>query len=191
MYTPGPTNIACTSIGIKYGVKQSINFIYGSVIGFSLVTLLSGLFSKILFTVLPSLELILRLVGSVYILYLTYNILNADYSFSIYNGEIRTQPLGFKHGILMQLVNPKMIIFVLTLYTVFLCPITNNIPLILFFTLILGVIEFGANFFWAFLGSSVRHFLNQQHLIKAVNFILSMLLIFTAFRLTETFLSLK
>ncbi len=187
IYTPGPANITCTSMGIKYGIKKSINFIYGSVVGFIFVALLGGLFSNLLLKIMPSLESIMRWIGSVYILYLAYNILKIDYSFAQNNKEIQAQALNFKHGVLIQLVNPKSIIFVITLYTAFLHSIANNLLFVLLFTSILGIIGFGANFLWVSLGACLSHFLNQELIKKAVNLMLSLLLVYTAVRLTGIF----
>lgn len=187
IYTPGPANITCTSMGVKHGIKKSINFIYGSSIGFTFVALLGGLFSNLLLTAMPSLESIMRWVGAAYILYLAYNILKVDYSFAQDDKKIKVQPLNFKHGVLIQLLNPKSIIFLLTLYTAFLHPIANNPIFVLLFTLILGIIGFGANFLWASLGAGLSHFLNQERIKKAVNLILALLLVYTSARLTGIF----
>ena len=184
IYTPGPGNIACTSMCVRHGIKKSINFIYGITLGFILISLLGGLCSKLLLTIIPSLESIMRWIGAAYILYLAYNILKADYSFAQNNKQIQIQPFGFKHGILLQFVNPKCIIFVLTLYTAFLHPIVTKPHLILVFTLILGLMGFSSNFLWVSLGAGISHFLNQEWIKRVVNLLLALLLVYTALRLT-------
>ena len=184
VYTPGPVNIACTSMGIKYGFNKSINFIYGSLVGFLIVLTIAGLFSNFLLIFMPSFASIMRWIGSAYILYLAYNILKTDNSFTKDDKDLEIQPLGFKHGTLLQLFNPKSIMFILTLYTTFLHTITTK-PLYIFLsTLVLGLFGFSSNLLWTFLGASISHFLKQEQIKRLVNFLLAILLLYTAIKLT-------
>lgn len=185
IFTPGPANIACTSMAIKYGFKESINFISGASVGFTLVTLLAGLFSNLLLVLIPSLESTMRWVGSVYILYLAYSILKTDYSLAQDNKDLQqTQPLAFKHGVFLQLFNPKGLMFAITIYTVFLYPLVGKLHLILISTIILGLIGFGSYLLWAFLGAGISNLLNQEHFKRTVNLILALLLVYSAIKLT-------
>ncbi len=188
IFTPGPANIACTSMAIKHGLRESINFISGASIGFTLVTLLAGLFSNFLLVLIPSLESIMRWVGSAYILYLAYNILKTDYSLAQNNKNLQqTQPLSFRHGVFLQLFNPKSLMFVITIYTVFLYPLAGRLHLILLSTLILGLIGSGSYLLWAFLGAGISSFMNQEHFKRIVNLILALLLVYSAIKLTGIF----
>jgi len=182
IYTPGPGNIACTSMGVNHGIKKSMGFIYGISFGFILILLLAGFFSNLLLKVIPSLESIMRWIGAAYILYLAYNIQKADYSFPQNNQQVK--PFGFKHGILLQFVNPKCIIFVLTLYTAFLYSIISIPKYIILFTFILSVLGFSANLLWASFGAVISHFLHQERIRKIVNLLLALLLVYTAIKLS-------
>ncbi len=182
IYTPGPGNIACTSMGVNHGIKKSMGFIYGISFGFILILLMAGFFSNLLLKVIPSFESIMRWVGAAYILYLAYNIQQTDYSFTQKNQQV--QPFGFKYGILLQFVNPKCIIFVLTLYTVFLYSIISIPKYIILFTLILSVLGFSANLLWASFGVVISRFLYQAKVRKIVNSVLALVLVYTAIRLT-------
>jgi cysteine/O-acetylserine efflux protein len=171
-------------MGIKYGFNKSINFIYGSFVGFLIVLSIAGLFSNFLLIFIPSFASIMRWIGSAYILYLAYNMLKADYSFTKDGKDLEIQPLGFKHGALLQLFNPKSIMFILTLYTTFLYPISTK-PLCIFLsTLILGLFGFSSNLLWTFLGARISNLLNQEHFKRTVNLILALLLVYSAIKLT-------
>ena len=187
VYTPGPANITCTSMGVKHGLKGSLNFVYGSALGFTLMSLLAGLFSNLLLGIIPSLASVMRWVGAAYILYLAYHMLKADYSFEENSGAVKEQPLGFKHGFILQLLNPKSIIFLLTLYTTFLYSAVSKSYFILLFALILGIIGFGSNLLWTALGTGISRFLNQERIKKIVNLLLSLTLVYLAVRLTGIF----
>ena len=186
IFTPGPANIACTSMAIKHGLRESINFISGASIGFTLVTLLAGLFSNFLLVLIPSLESIMRWVGSAYILYLAYNILKTDYSLA-QNNKIAANTLSFKHGVFLQLFNPKGLMFALTIYTVFLYTLSGKLHLIFLSTLTLGLICFGSYLLWAFLGARISSFMKQEHFKRIVNLVLALLLVYSAIKLTGIF----
>jgi len=80
-FTPGPNNLSCASMSINFGIKKTMNYIYGIVTGFFLLLLLCGFFSKLLFTALPSVEPIMRWIGAAFILSLAYGLFKASFSF--------------------------------------------------------------------------------------------------------------
>ena len=187
IYTPGPANIACTSLGVRFGIKRTTKFVYGSGIGFTFTSLLGGLLSNLLLTIVPSIELVMRLVGSAYILYLAYKMLKIDYSFTQDNKQTSTQEFGFRYGFVIQLLNIKSIIFIITLYTTFLNPLIGKPVLIFFSAVVLGLIGLGANFLWASLGAAISSFLNQERIKGIVNVLLALLLVYTALKLSGIF----
>lgn len=181
-FTPGPNNIACTSMAINFGIKRSMGFLYGIYSGFLSILLLVGFFSNTLLKTIPELEPVMRWIGAAYILYLAYNILRADYSFQQNNQQV--QPFTFGHGFLLQFLNPKGIIYALTLYSAFLYPIIYIPQFIFLFAFILSSIGFLSLLLWAYFGTIISHFLHKKNLRKAINILLAILLIYTAIKLT-------
>lgn len=184
IYTPGPANITSTSLGVRFGIKGTTGFLYGSGIGFTFTSLLGGFLSNLLLAIIPSIELVMRLIGGTYILYLAYKMLQIDYSFTQNNELLGTQEFGFKYGFIIQLLNIKGIIFVITLFTTFLYPLIGKPGLILLSAVILGVFGMGANFLWATLGAVIGNFLVQERMKKIVNLLLALLLVYTAVKLS-------
>ena len=120
-FTPGPNNISSASMGVLYGHKQTRQYRLGIAVGFFLLMLLCGWISTALLRVFPPIENVLRFVGAAYILWLAYETLRASYTF-----EEGAQPLlGFNRGLWLQILNPKVIVYGLTLYTTFLVSITT------------------------------------------------------------------
>jgi len=181
-FTPGPNNIACTSMAINFGLKRSMGFLYGIFFGFVSVLLLAGFFSNILLKTIPDLEPIMRWIGAAYILYLAYNILKADYSFQQNNQQV--QPFSFSHGFLLQFLNPKGIIYALTLYSAFLYSIIDIPRYIVLFAFILASTGFLSLLLWALFGTLISRFLYQDKVRKTVNLLLAVLLAYTAVKLT-------
>ncbi len=181
-FTPGPNNIACTSMAINFGLKKSMGFLYGIFFGFVSVLLLAGFFSNILLKTIPDLEPIMRWIGAAYILFLAYSILKADYSFQQNNQQV--QPFSFSHGFLLQFLNPKGIIYALTLYSAFLYSIIDIPRFIVLFAFILASIGFLSLLLWASFGTLISRFLYRDKVKKTVNLLLALLLAYTAVKLT-------
>lgn len=181
-FSPGPNNIACASMAIHFGIKKSMGFLYGIFLGFASILILAGSFSNFLLQIIPSLEPIMRWIGAAYILYLAYAIQKADYS--IQRNSKKIQPFGFSHGFLLQFLNPKGIIYALTVYSVFLYSIIGIPKYIILSSFVLAAIAFCSLLLWASFGTIISHFLYRKNIRKAVNLILSLLLIYTSIKLT-------
>ena len=115
-FSPGPNNISSASMGILYGYKKTLRYLFGIFSGFFLLLVISGFASTVLLERIPSLERALRIVGSLYILWLAWQTMHSTYTFNDSNKPL----LGFLKGFLLQILNPKVIIFGLTLYGTFL-----------------------------------------------------------------------
>ena len=180
-FTPGPNNLSCTSMSINFGIKKTMNYIYGIVTGFFLLLLLCGLFSNLLFMAIPSVEPIMRWVGAAYILYLAYGTFKASFSFK----EKSNQYLwGFYKGVLLQFLNPKAIIYGLTLYSVFLNPLIGNSFYIILFSLGFAILGLCAALTWAAFGAIINQYLHHLKLRIIINSTLSLLLVYTAIKIS-------
>ena len=179
-FTPGPSNISSVSMAVIHGYKRTINYQLGLAAGVFLLMLLSGWFSAILLKVFPALEPILRYAGAGYILYLAFGILKASYSFS----EDSSQPLAFSHGFMLQILNPKLMVYAFTLFSAFLAPISSNIVVLVLAAIILAGTSFCATSVWALFGTAIQAYLHHPRMKMLVNVILSLSLVYTALSLT-------
>ncbi len=179
-FTPGPSNISSASMAVLHGYKKTLNYQGGLAIGVFFLMTLSGWFSKALLNIFPALEPIMRYVGAAYILYLAFGILKASYSFT----EENTKPLGFTNGFVLQILNPKLIVYAFTLFSAFLASITTNFILLALIAAILAATSFCATSVWALFGTAIQAYLHQPRLRLLVNIILSLSLVYTAITLT-------
>jgi cysteine/O-acetylserine efflux protein len=180
-FTPGPNNLSCASMGINFGIKKTMTYLFGIITGFFLLLLLCGFFSNLLLTAIPSIEPILRWIGATYILYLAYCTFKTSFSFK----EKTNQYLwGFYKGVLLQFLNPKGIIYGLTLYSVFLNPLIGNFFYIVLFSLGFALLCFCSILTWAFFGAIINQYLHQAKLRIILNSILALLLVYTAVKIT-------
>jgi len=123
-FTPGPNNISSASMGVLHGYKKTLKYLFGISTGFFFIMLLCGWISTALFKVFPSFEIVLRFAGAAYILWLAIETLKATYTFKDNDQSL----LGFSRGLLLQVLNPKVIVYGLTLYTQKKWPIPLKMP---------------------------------------------------------------
>ena len=178
-FTPGPSNIASASMGVLHGYKHTLKYQVGLAAGVFLVMLLSGWISITLLQIVPALEPALRYIGAGYMLYLALGILKASYFFT----EKDVKPLGFVHGVMLQILNPKLFFYAFTLFSVFLISITGNLTLLLIAAALLSAISFGATSVWALFGAAIKTYLHHLRVKAVVNGIFALLLVYSAVNL--------
>ena len=69
-YTPGPINIMSMNNAKNIGLRNSILFNFGNYTGHFIVMLVCLAFSKVLYTVIPQIQLPMKILGAVYLFYL-------------------------------------------------------------------------------------------------------------------------
>ena len=180
-FTPGPSNISSASMAVLHGYKNTLKYQAGLAIGVFVLMLFSGSFSTMLLNLFPALEPILRYVGAGYILYLAFGILKASYSFT----EQDVKPLGAAHGLMLQILNPKLTVYAFTLFSGFLTSITMNFVTLLWVCVLLAAISFCATSTWALFGTAIRTYLHNPRLAAVVNIGLSLALVYSALTLVE------
>ena len=175
-FTPGPSNISTASLAVIYRYQKTLAYQFGLAMGVFLFMFMSGLISGTLMNHFPFFEPALRYIGAAYILYLAYSLLKASYHFE----ETEAKPLGFLPGFLLQILNPKLLVYAFTLFAGFLAPITGNLVHVTWTALLLAVISFCSTSVWALAGTAIQSQLRQPQTARWVNVVLALLLVYTA-----------
>jgi cysteine/O-acetylserine efflux protein len=178
-FTPGPNNISSAAMGALHGFRNSLNYLLGLMLGFFTIMFLCALLAASVLTLFPGAETLLRYVGATYILYLAYGILKASYSFESEN----VKPLGIMNGFLLQVLNPKVIIYGLTLFSTFFAPIVTQPGLLILTVIGLAFILFCATTVWALFGTFIKRYLQSPRAKLVLNVALSLFLVYTALEL--------
>lgn len=174
--TPGPNNLMLMATGANAGYKKCLPQMVGVVIGFNLLLLGLALGLVALMTQIPQTKWALRLLGSSYLLYLSYR-LAMSRSLSV-SGDQKVMPLSFLASLAFQWVNPKGWSLGATAIVQFIQP---EAPIITF--LGLAIIYSTTNFFavssWTLFGSAMQQFLAQPQRLKYFNISMGLLLALT------------
>jgi cysteine/O-acetylserine efflux protein len=168
-------------MAVLHGYRKTLRYLASLTVGVFLLMFLSGLLSTTIVKIFPSFEPIMHYFGAVYILYLAFAILKASYAFT----ETDSRPLGFVHGFLLQLLNPKLIVYAFTLFSAFLTTMTKNMTSLLLVVTFLAMVAFCAASTWALFGSAIKSYLHHPRMKMVVNILLSLSLVYTAISLID------
>ncbi len=179
-FTPGPNNISSASMGVLVGYRKTIPYLSGISSGFFVVMVLCAFLSHTILKTMPFLEDYVRWLGTVYILWLAFSVART----SIVQKSDEFQPLKFTNGLVLQLVNPKVVVYGLTIYSSFLSTFSDQIVVLLLSAMGLAFNAFFATSIWALFGAAIRNTLQNDLIRKMVNAVLSLMLVYSAVSLS-------
>ncbi|MBG6242599.1 MAG: LysE family translocator [Candidatus Symbiopectobacterium sp. Dall1.0] len=102
--TPGPNNMLLTTSGANFGFMRSLWLMVGIMLGMQSILLLVAFGVGGMILLYPSLHLILKVFGSLYLLWLAWKIATAAYERLEASAP---PPLRLYQGWLLQFLNPK------------------------------------------------------------------------------------
>jgi threonine/homoserine/homoserine lactone efflux protein len=172
-FTPGPTNIVILSTVHNHGTKKAMEYTYGATIAFCLLLAASAMLNTMLITIIPKILIVMQIIGSIYMLYLAYQIYKMDSSKPIVN-----QTGTFMSGLIMQFVNPKVLLFTMTVIPSFVMPHYTALPAVTISVVAITLIGFLAFTTWVLFGTIFKQFLRKHE--KSVNVMMSLFLIYAA-----------
>ena len=174
-FTPGPTNIVILSTVNNLGVKKAMEYTYGATIAFGILLAISAMLNSVLLTVLPKILPVMQIIGSIYIIYLAVQLLKMDTSKKV--GE-QTKTSTFISGFLMQFINPKVVLFTMTVIPSFVLPYYTAPSALALFVAVITVVGFLAFVTWVLFGTIFKDFLQKHQ--KSANIIMSLFLVYSA-----------
>ena len=113
--TPGPNNILLWASGAEFGLRRTARHVVGTAIGIGSMALLVAAGLGALVTTVPEIAFVMKVGGSVYLLYLAWQIAGAG---AFERGAV-ARPLGVFQAAAFQAINPKAWIFALGAITTF------------------------------------------------------------------------
>ena len=173
-FTPGPNNLLAMSNGLHTGFRRTLNFLGGIFVGFFVVMIVCAFVNFAFMMLLPSLHLWLNLFGAGYMIYLAIHVLRSNPHEEQENAGLNS----FKAGFSMQLINPKVILYGITVFSNFIIPIYQNPFTLVLFSLSLAIVGLLSSSSWAYFGVVFRTFFFKYN--KIINLVMGLLLIYTA-----------
>jgi threonine/homoserine/homoserine lactone efflux protein len=172
--TPGPNNLMLMTSGVKYGLVPTLPHLIGVILGFALMIAVVGLGLDVIFKRFPQVLPIMRVAGSLYMLWLALKIASAK---PIGWVETRGRPLGFLAAAGFQWVNPKAWAMALSALSTYAGIVDGYTLSVLLTALLCALIAVPCSGAWALFGASLSRFIADPRVIRPFNWTMAALLI--------------
>src|SRR5258707_10029284 len=129
--TPGPDMLLIASRSVSQGKASGFATLAGIQAGTYCHALAAAFGLSQLFLAVPLAYDVVRYAGAAYLLYLAWKTLRSTGTVFVPTAGLRRYPIAtvFRQGLLTNLLNPKMALFVLALFPQFVRPETGNVAL--------------------------------------------------------------
>jgi cysteine/O-acetylserine efflux protein len=176
-FTPGPNNVSTSALASRLGYRASLPYILGIATGFLAIMLASGLLTDFLTRNYGVIAPYLKWLGVAYMVYLAASLVIE----SLGKGkEAKAGRDGYVGGLLLQILNIKVILYGITIYTTFAALLTGSLARTLASAAGLTALGFASVTTWAFLGVGLSRLLTRKAYHVAFNAAMALLLLYSA-----------
>jgi threonine/homoserine/homoserine lactone efflux protein len=173
--TPGPNNILLWASGATFGLRRTWPHVLGTALGVGLLAILVAAGLGVLITTIPPLALAMKVAGSVYLLYLAWQVAGAG----ALERTTASRPMGLLQAGAFQLVNPKVWSFAVGAVSTFrpaTLPIALGSALV---ALAMMAITVPTALAWVVAGDVLNRIIERPAARRAVSFALALLIVAT------------
>ena len=166
--SPGPDNIYVLAQSLVHGTKSGIATTAGLISGCIVHTALLAFGVSAIITNSESLFYAIKVAGALYLFYLAYRVFNSPSAISLSTNTVPKKSYGelFKTGVIMNLLNPKVMIFFLAFFPGFLWnPETETVSQFFILGIVFMITSFMAFSVVALLAGKISTYLmNNKHI---------------------------
>ena len=172
-FTPGPNNIIGSYSGFNFGIKKSLPLILGVTFGYTTLITLAAAGLNLVFNTYPTLKIIIKILGSLFLIYLAYKI---SFQNQVEEKKIKN-PVKFYETFVFQFINPKGVFAAITSISLFVELGSNYF----FHSLVVIIVSFCCAITsitsWCLLGKFLRRFSENRKFIQTFNYTMSFSLV--------------
>ncbi len=173
VFTPGPNNIFSSISSARIGIKKTMRFMLGILVGTFLVFVITGLFNVYLYQNIRIITQIIGVLGGVFIIFLAlkmYWTRKDSEKILIKNNKL------FLMAVILNFINAKTLIFGLTVATYYL-ELGFPVEGMVLFNSIMAILCFLAVLVWGLFGKVFREILAKYRILYII--IMSLLLAYS------------
>jgi len=173
--TPGPNNVLLWASGAAFGVRRTLPHVFGTALGVGLLAILVAAGLGVVITTVPALAFAMKVGGSVYLLYLAWQVAGAG----ALERTTAAHPMNAVQAIAFQLVNPKVWIFALGAMATFR---PTNLPVVfgsVLVAVVMMAIAIPSSAVWAIGGEAIDRLIERPAIRRAVSLTLALLVVAT------------
>ncbi len=171
--SPGPNNSVLWASGLRFGFRRTVPHVLGTSLGIGLLVVGMAAGIGVLLEAVPAAELTLKLVGSAYLLYVAYLVLEGG----VVGRTNVAHPLSLWQAIAFQCVNPKAWIFAIAAVGAFQPPALSRVVGVALLTGTLMVVVVGSCSIWAAGGAALGRIVDDERTRRTVSIALAILLV--------------
>lgn len=178
--TPGPNNLMCMANGSKYGFRKSLRFCFGVTTGFTLILLIAIGCNFFIYSYIPVIIRVMTPLGALYILWLAWIIWRDKPKPKKEDGKkkLHLDTTSIHAGMILQFVNPKGLLYGMTLITNFVFPYDRSVGMFVLTLVINWFVVLFSNICWVLFGSIFQKFFEDYK--KVLNAVMALLLVYCA-----------
>lgn len=174
-FTPGPNNIMAMTFANQVGLKKTMKFCLGVGTGFLMIILLCCYFNILLKNLITKIESIMAVIGGVYMLYLAVKMITSKQPENDVAGDKHN---SFIAGMLLQFINPKGILYGITVTSTFILTYHSSYFSLLSYSIVLAFIGYMGTFSWCLCGSLFKKIIFKYR--SQFNILMGLLLLYCA-----------
>ncbi len=171
--SPGPAPIALAATGAAFGIKKTIPFLLGILVGLlcAIIATIAGL--SVLFASFPNLRLICQLIGAVYIAYIAYKIATSP----ILSDSASQIAPSFRDGFILNLLNPKAYAAFAAIFSQFLLPFSNFVIAYISTGLVCFLIATIVDVIWLCFGGVLKPIFSHPMQARGIRIVFAVLML--------------
>ncbi|AOM42028.1 LysE family translocator [Xenorhabdus hominickii] len=160
--TPGPNNMLLASSGANFGIHRSIPLYLGIALGMQTILLFSAFGIAALLLVYPALHIGLKVLGSLYLLWLAWKTATSHYK-RLDTVTSAGKPTKIYQGWLLQFLNPKTWVMGLGAISSYSLEGALYNGSILAISIVMLIANTAAGAIWLILGALIGRLLKSRH----------------------------
>lgn len=172
--TPGPNNLMLMASGANYGLRRTVPHMLGISLGHGFMVVMIGVVLLQLFVTYPVLNLLLKVISAVYMLWLAWKIANAMPP----DAKAPTgKPFTFLQAAAFQWVNPKAWFMGITAISAYAPQDAGVFAGALMVAAIFAAVNLPSVTVWAWIGVQLRRWLGSARRLRIFNITMALLLV--------------
>jgi cysteine/O-acetylserine efflux protein len=176
-FTPGPNNITSTTIGMRLGYRRTLPYILGIMAGFLVIMLAAGVLTDIASRAYRGALPYLKWIGVIYMCWLAVSLFLP----STHGADaVHVRNASFRSGLFLQIVNPKLILYGITIYSSFHVLLADTPMMLIGSSIFLATLGGVATSLWAVFGNLMAAFLKGKAALLVFNITMALLLLYSA-----------
>ena len=175
--TPGSTNIILLSSVLNFGYKKTLPFMIANIISYPLMMSLTAFGLGIFLIEHPTIMLILKITGLIYLCYMAWKIATTNNSIDDNKSAQNSVPFTFIQGFIYPFLNPKAWIVYTSAISIYVTSVDKSFLQIGVIVLFIFVSMIIATFLWSVGGIAIKKLLKNDKFLKKLNISMAVLLI--------------